>query len=467
MQQLQRTMKSRHLFMLALGGVIGSGLFLSSGYVIQQAGPGGAILAYLVGGLIMYLTMLTLGELSVANPDSGSFQSYATKLINPATGYVVGWMYWLNWAMTIGIELTSIAILMKRWFPTVDAWIWCVVFALFLFAINILSTRSFAETEFWFSSVKVIVIVLFLALGSAAMFGLIPMQDGSAAPQLSNLTAHGGLIPNGWVAILVAMMSVAFSFQGAEVIGLTSGESVDPQKTVPRAVRQTIWRTLFFYVFSIIVLVSLIPWQQYGVIESPFVAVFDKIGIPYAADIMNFVILTAFVSVANSGIYACSRMLYSMSQNGISSPYFGKLSKKGVPVNGIVFSLVIAGLSLFTSVWAPETVYVALLSLASFAGVFVWMMIGVCGFLFRKRFIANGGKIEQLKYRTRFFPLVPVLTIVLNLIVLISLAIRSDQRIAVYIGIPSIIFLYFFYHIKERVQTKFFSKKGITSLNQD
>lgn len=312
--------------------------FLGSSYTIHEAGPGGAIVAYLVGGFVMYLTMLCLGELAVAMPDAGSYQTYATKHISPAAGYVVGWMSWLNWTATIGIELIAVSILMKRWFPDVSSWIWCVVFAVLLFVINALSSRSFAEVEFWFASIKVITIIAFIILGGAAMFGFLDMKGNEPAPMFSSFTDYGGLFPNGLSAILITMIAVNFSFQGTELVGIAAGESENPEKTIPKAINNTVWRILIFFVLSIFILAGLFPWQQAGVIESPFVVVFDKIGIPYAADIINFVIITAVLSVANSGLYATSRMLWSMSNQGMISPIFGKLSKNGVPIYALIVS---------------------------------------------------------------------------------------------------------------------------------
>lgn len=320
-QELKRELKSRHLFMIALGGVIGTGLFLGSGYTIHEAGPGGAIAAYLFGGFVMYLTMLSLGELAVRIPDAGSYQTYATKFISPAAGFCIGWLSWLNWSVTVGIELLTVSILMKRWFPDVPTWVFCAVFALLLFLVNALSVKGFAEVEFWFSSVKVLTVIAFIVLGLAAMFGIVHMKSGQPAPFFSNFTDHGGLFPNGFWAIFTTMILVNFSFQGTELVGVAAGESREPEKTVPIALRNTVWRILIFFVLAIFVLAGLFPWEKAGVVESPFVVVFDNIGIPYAADIMNFVIITAVLSVANSGLYATSRVLWSMSRQGMVTPF--------------------------------------------------------------------------------------------------------------------------------------------------
>ncbi|MCP8968602.1 amino acid permease [Ectobacillus ponti] len=449
-QELRRELKSRHIFMIALGGVIGTGLFMSSGYTINQAGPGGAILAYMVGGLVMYLTMLCLGELAVAMPHVGSYQTYATKFISPGTGYVVGWMSWLNWSVTVGLELITVSILMKRWFPDVPSWIWCVIFAVVLFGINALSTRSFAEVEFWFSSIKLITILAFILLGGAAMFGFLDMKGGETAPFLSNFTDHGGLFPNGIAAILVTMIGVNFSFQGTELVGVAAGESSNPEKTIPRAINNTAWRILIFFILSMFVLAGLFPWQKAGLVESPFVVVFDKIGIPYAADIVNFVIITAVLSVANSGLYATSRMLWSMSQQGMIGPKFGKLSKRGVPMNALVASMLVGCLSLLCGIYAEDTVYLWLLSIAGFGAVFIWASIALSNLLARRAFVRGGGRVADLKYRTPLYPFVPLLGLTMNVLIMVSLIFIPDQRMAIYCGVPFLIACTLYYRFVAR-----------------
>lgn len=243
--ELKRTMKTRHLFMISLGGCIGTGFFLGSGYTINEAGPMGAMISYLVGGIIMYLTMLCLGELSVAMPVAGSFQTYSTKFIGPATGFAIGWLYWLGWAVTVALEFLAAGQLMQRWFPDSPVWLWCAIFGALIFSLNALSAKAFGETEFWFSSVKIFAIIMFIVVGGAAMFGLIDMKSGQEAPLLSNFFAEG-LFPNGVTALLITMITVNFSFQGTELIGIAAGESENPEKTIPKAIKQTVWRTLFF-----------------------------------------------------------------------------------------------------------------------------------------------------------------------------------------------------------------------------
>ncbi|CEH28654.1 amino acid permease [Aneurinibacillus migulanus] len=445
--ELKRTMKSRHLFMISLGGIIGTGLFLGSGYTISQAGPIGAVMAYLVGGFIMYLTMLCLGELSVAMPVSGSFQVYTTRFISPAAGFAVGWIYWLGWAVTVALELLSSGNLMQRWFPGSPIWLWCLLFGLVLFLMNALSARAFGETEYWFSSIKVAAIVLFIILGGGAMLGFIDMKDGQAAPMLSHFT-EAGWLPNGITGFLLTAITVNFAFQGTELIGIAAGESEQPEKTIPKSIRATVFRTLFFFVLAIFILSALIPYKEAGVIESPFVVVFDRIGIPYAADIMNFVILTALLSVANSGLYAATRMLWSLSRNKMAIPALGRVNKKGVPMNALILTMVIAFLSLLSSVVAAETVYLWLISAAGLGAQMGWISITASQLAFRKEYVAQGGKIEDLKFKTPLYPFLPLLGLILNVTVLVSLSFDPDQRVALYCGIPFMTVCYLYYKLR-------------------
>lgn len=439
-------MKSRHLFMISLGGVIGTGFFLGSGYTISQAGPFGAILSYLVGGLIMYLTMLCLGELSVAMPVSGSFQTYTTKFIGPGTGFAVGWLYWLGWAVTVALELLSASSLMQRWFADVPSWIWCLLFGVVLFGMNALSAKTFGETEFWFASIKVAVIILFIILGGAAMFGFLDFSNGQAAPMLSNYASTGWL-PHGIVGLVLTMITVNFSFQGTELIGIAAGESEDPEKTIPKSIRTTVWRTLFFFVLAIFVLAGLIPIEQAGVVESPFVMVFDSIGIPYAADVMNFVILTALLSVANSGLYAATRMLYALSTTDMAPKALGRVNKRAIPMNALYLTMAVAFLSLLSSAYAEETVYLWLISLAGLGAQVGWISITASQLAFRRQYLRDGGRVEDLKFRTPWYPFLPLVATILNVAVLVSLAFDENQRIALYCGVPFVIGCYLYYYL--------------------
>ncbi|MGX8236777.1 amino acid permease [Exiguobacterium undae] len=448
-ETFRRKMESRHIVMLSLGGVIGTGLFLSTGYTLEQAGRIGTILSYLVGALAVYLVMLCLGELAVHMPETGAFHSYATKYIGSGTGYTVAWLYWLTWTVALGSEFTAAGLLMQRWFPDVPVWMFSGVFVVMILGINVLTVRLFAEVEFWFSAVKVLTILVFIVLGTAAIVGFLPLADGSQAPLLAPLT-EGGLFPNGAFAILMTMLAVNFAYSGTELIGIAAGEAVDPKRTVPLAIRTTIFRLVLFFVGTIIVLAILLPNDSKGVLESPFVAVFERIGLPFAADIMNFVILTAILSAANSGLYAASRMLWSLSDQRMITPFFSKLNTSGVPTRAVFFSMLGGLLALFSSVYAPGSVYIALVSISGLAVVVVWMSISASQFMFRRRYLQEGNDLNDLVYRTPWYPLVPIVSFLMCLASLIGIAFDPTQRVALYFGVPFIALCYVVHHLTKK-----------------
>lgn len=445
----KRTMKARHLVMLSLGGVIGTGLFFNTGYIISTTGAAGTLLAYLIGAFVVWLVMVCLGELSVAMPETGAFHVYAARYLSPATGYTVAWLYWLTWTVALGSSLTAAGFCMQYWFPQVPVWIWCLVFCIAIYLLNVISTRFFAEGEFWFSLIKVITIIAFIILGAGAMFGFIPLKDGTAAPGLSNLTAHGWL-PNGVLPILMTMVAVNFAFSGTELIGIAAGETQNPQKVLPLAIRTTVARLIIFFIGTVLVLAALIPMDQAGIVKSPFVLVFEKIGIPWAADIINFVILTAILSAANSGLYASGRMLWSLANENTLPRAFARVNKRGVPLFAITMSMIGGLLALFSSVIAPDTVFVALSAISGFAVVAVWLSICASHFMFRRHHLQQGKSLNALAYRAPLYPLTPILGFLLCLMACVGLAFDPTQRIALWCGIPFVLLCYGAYHMTHK-----------------
>lgn len=449
--QFKRTMQTRHLIMLSLGGVIGTGLFFNTGYIIATAGAVGAIIAYLIGALVVFLVMLCLGELAVAMPETGAFHTYASRFISPATGYTVAWLYWLTWTVALGSSLTAAGMCMQYWFPSISVWVWCLIFCAVIFVLNIVTAQFFAESEFWFSIIKVITIIIFIIAGTAAIFGFIPMKNDMPAPFLHNITDNGWF-PHGLTPIIMTMVSVNFAFSGTELIGIAAGETKQPEKSIPLAIKTTILRLIIFFVGTIFVLAALLPMEQAGVIKSPFVMVFENIGIPYAADIFNFVILTAILSAANSGLYASGRMLWSLSNQGTLPKCFSRLTTKGIPTTAITVSMLGGLLALFSSVIAPDTVFVALTAISGFAVVAVWLSICVSHYFFRQKLSQE--QIINLKYKAPYYPLVPILGTILCVIACIGLAFDPEQRIALYCGIPFVIVCFIAYHFTHKYQTR-------------
>lgn len=450
--QLNRTMKSRHLMMLSLGGVIGTGLFLNVGYTINQAGPGGAIIGYLIGGFILYMVMTCLGELAVHMPVTGSFQTYATKFIHPTAGFSLGWMYFVGSAATAGVEFTAAGILMKHWFPDMPTWIWCAIFIVLLFSLNALSTRGFAEAEFWFAGIKVLAVVFFIIVGAAAIFGIVPMAD-RVAPHLTNLEPTL-LFPAGIIIIFVTMMNVIFSYQGSELVGIAAGETENPQKTIPKAIRTILVRIIVFYIASIVILSAIFPSSELGLLESPFVTLLELVGIPYAADIMNFIILTAILSVGNSCLYASTRLLWAMSLEDMAPKIFSKTSKRNIPLNALLFTMVFSLLSLLTSVMKADAVFVLLMSIAGISVTISWMGIALSQFMFRRKYVKSGGRLEDLQYRVKWYPFIPLFCITFCSAILIFLLWDETQRTGVLYGIGFLLLCIVFYSIKLKRQKR-------------
>jgi len=428
---LKRAMSTRHLVMISLGGAIGTGLFLGSGEVIAQTGPVGAIISYVLGGLIAYAVMLCLGELAVHMPESGSFGTYARNYIGPGTGYTVTWLYWLTWAATLGTEFTAAALLMQEWFPHVSVWLWTIIFATVVFGLNMSSTRWFAESEFWLSLVKVLTVIAFILLGLLAIFGILNFNGYESAPLFSNLTAQGWF-PQGVFPIFATMLIVNFAFSGTELIGVAAGETKDPAKNVPKAINAAIWRLLIFFVGTIVVISALLPHQMAGlnaegVSSSPFVTVFTHIGIPYAEDIIRFVIITALLSAANSGLFAASRMMWSLSDKKQLPAVFSKVNHRGIPFVAVVVTMLGALPGLLSEQFAPETIFKNLLGVAAFTMVIVWMSICLSQFNFRRQWYKQGHSAKDLGFAAPLFPIVPILGFVFCFITAISMAFDPEM----------------------------------------
>ena len=446
---LKRGMESRHLQMISLGGVIGTGLFLSSGYTIQQAGPIGTILAYSIGALIVYLVMLTLGELSVAMPVTGSFHVYAEKFIGPGTGFVIAIQYWLTWTVALGSEFTAAGLLMQRWFPDSPTWVWSAACIILIFTLNALSVRLFAEAEFWFASIKVFAICAFIVIGSLAIFGVIPVAGYQHAPMFGNLIKDG-VFPNGFMPVFATILTVNFAFSGTEVVGVAAGETKDPSRAIPKAVHTTVLRLAIFFIGSILVMAALIPWHQAGVDTSPFVLVFQSIGMPFAGDVMNFVVLTAVLSAANSGLYVCSRMVWSLAKERLIPERFARTNFRGVPVWAVLFSMAGSLLALLSSVIAASTVYLVLVAVSGLATLVVWFSVCVCHIRFRREWARDGHSADELGYRAPGFPVLPWLAIVMCIGALVLVVLDDTQRSTLYCMIPFVACCYAAYYALER-----------------
>ncbi|OOB75536.1 gamma-aminobutyrate permease [Clostridium haemolyticum] len=467
--ELQRGLKPRHLNMIAMGGSIGTGIFLAMGDTIHQAGAGGALTAYGLIGIMVYFLITSLGEMATYMPISGSFSAYANKFIDPALGFALGWNYWYNWAITIAAEMVAGGLVMRYWFPNVKPLIWSIIFLAIIVGLNVLSSKSFGESEYWFASIKVVTVIIFLLVGFATIVGVI----GGDKIGFKNFTSNGGPFVGGLKSIFMIFLMAGFAFQGTELVGVAAAESENPEKSIPKAINTIFWRILIFYLGTIVVIGAVIPVTQLGVDKSAFTVVFEKAGIVVAASVMNAVILTSILSAGNSGMYASSRMLYAMAREGMAPRIFGKTNSKGVPINAVLLTTLIASICFLTGVFAQSTVYVWLVAASGLAGFIAWIGIAICHYRFRKAYNAQGLNMNKLKYKAKLYPIGPIIALIMCIIVIIGqgfVYIKPEGIdwvgiIAAYIGIPIFIALYFGYKIKNK--TRIIKLQDIDLSNED
>lgn len=411
---LHRSIKARHMTMIAVGGTIGTGIFFASGNAISSIGPGGAVLAFGLMSIIVYFMMQGLGEMTTQLPISGSFEEYASRFIDPALGFTFGWNYWFCWAITVATEFEAGAMIIKYWLPNTPASLWALAFYVLLVGLNLISARSFAESEYWFAGIKVLVICIFLLTGVLMILGVV----GSGGTGFSNWTftdsASGDSAPffGGIAGFMAIFLMVAYSFSGTELVGIAAAETENPQRNVPKSIRSVFWRLLLFYIGTVVVLGFLVPFNDphllsSGVTEvaaSPFTIVFQNAGLIVAASFMNAVVLTSVLSCGNSGLFCASRMLYAMGTSGKAPKIFGKVSKRGVPVYAVLVTSLIAAISFATSLVGDAKMYIACINLCATSGVVVWFGIAWSQLRFRKAWLAQGRALEELKFRSKFYP---------------------------------------------------------------
>ncbi|MBE9400638.1 amino acid permease [Acinetobacter albensis] len=424
--QLQRKLGARHLNMIAIGGSIGTGLFLASGATIANAGPGGALLAYVLIGVMIYFLMTSLGELATHNPTSGAFFTYGTKYVEGGFGFALGWNYWYNWAITVAFELVAVQFIMKFWFPDIPGFYWSALFLGVIFAINALTVKGFGETEFFFSLVKVIAIIVFIIIG-IAMIAKIMLTPNLVT--FSNWIKGDAPFVGGLQAMIGVAMIAGFSFQGTEMVGVAAGESKDPKKTIPIAIKQIFWRILLFYIVCIFIIGTLVAYDDPRLLQaaasdnitlSPFTLLYEKAGFAFAASLMNAVILTAILSAGNSGMYSSTRMLFDMAREGRAPRWFAKLDPRGVPMNALYATTAIAALCFLTTFIGEKEVFNWLLNMSGMCGFIVWLGIAISHYRFRKGYLAQGYKLQDLAYTAKFFPFAPWFAFILCSIIILG-----------------------------------------------
>ncbi|MED0661290.1 amino acid permease [Bacillus smithii] len=369
-QGLRKGLLPRHVQFIALAGMIGTGIFKGSSDTVNMAGPS-VVLAYLIGGLLLFIVMVALGEMAIVYPKL-NVQHLINKAFGNRISFIVGWLYWINWIIVTIVELLAAGSFLQYWFPSMPLWLLSFICAAFIVGINLFQVKYYGELEYWIAGIKIVTLMAFILLGSLILLGIFPGTTST----LSNYTAHGGFFPHGLGGTFSAFLVVMFSYGGAELIGVSVTETKDSQRVLPKIIKGTVWRVIIFYVLPILIICGIVPWDQVSSKESPFVQVFGFSGLPGAAHVMNFVLLTAVLSAANSGIYATSRTLFTMSQTGEAPKAFLKTSKQGVPLNGILLTTICILVGVFLAYMTPDQVISYLMTIPGFTVLLIW--IGIC-----------------------------------------------------------------------------------------
>jgi histidine transporter len=435
---LKRGLSARHIRFMALGSAIGTGLFYGSASAIQMAGPA-VLLAYLIGGAAVFMVMRALGEMAVHNPVAGSFGQYASTYLGPMAGFILGWTYAFEMVIVGMADVTAFGIYMGFWFPEVDRWIWVLGIVSVVGGLNLCNVKVFGEMEFWLSLLKVAAIVAMILGGFGIMLFGISTAPGAQATDISNLWSHGGFMPNGVGGLIASFAVVMFAFGGIEIIGVTAGEAKDPQHVLPRAINAVPLRILLFYVLTMFVLMSIFPWQQIGSQGSPFVQIFDNLGISSAATILNIVVISAAVSAINSDIFGAGRMMYGLAQQGHAPKGFARLSGNGVPWMTVVVMSSALLLGVLLNYLIPENVFLLIASIATFATVWVWLMILFTQVAMRRSMSAE--QVAQLKFPVPFWPYAPMAAIAFMLFIFGVLGYFPDTQAALIVGVVWIVLL--------------------------
>ncbi|WP_227018392.1 amino acid permease [Sinanaerobacter chloroacetimidivorans] len=457
--KLQRKLKARHMNMIAIGGAIGTGLFVATGASIQTAGPAGSVIAYAIIGLAVFFIMNSLGEMATYTPVPGAFESYATKYVDKAFGFMMGWNYWYCSAMTIAVELVAASIIIKFWLPDSDSAMWSALFLIILIGLNLFSARIFGEAEFWFAGIKVVTIIIFLIVGVLMIIGIFSGESVG----FQNWTIEEAPFVGGGYAIFSILMIAGFSFIGVEATAVAAGECENPDKTVPKAINNVFWRIMLFYIGAILVVATLLPYTDPNLLESsienvavsPFTLIFERAGLAIAASLMNAVILTSVLSCGNSTLYIASRLLYSMAQDGKAPRFLGKVSKGGVPVFAVLITALVSCLCFLSSLAGDSVVYTWLYNATGLTGFITWLGICISHLRFRKGFRAQGKDLSQLKYKAKLYPIGTLFALIVCALVIAGQGYYAitDSGIdwygilVAYIGLPIAIVLYIGYKV--------------------
>lgn len=412
MNELSKRLKARHVNMIAIGGSIGTGIFLASGYTISVGGPGGALFAYFVMAVIVYFLMTSLAEMSAYQPTSGTFCEYATLFVGKSFGTAMGYNYWLNWAITIAAEISAAAIIMSYWFPTIHAIVFSALFFSLILLCNLLSVRIYGEVEYGLSFLKVAVIIVFIVLGAISIF---------ERPHFGVHNWHIGDAPfhNGWMGFISVFLLAGFSFQGTELVGVASGETENPEKTIPQSIKYVFWRLALFYILSIFILTLLVPYTDHRLIYqndvgmSPYTLVFAKYLSHYAGDIVNFVILIAVLSAANASMYSSTRILWYLGKIGQAPKFFQKTNRFAIPIYALIATALIGSIVFISSLTDNGELFTYLIQISSLSGFIAWFGIALSHYHFRKKHLPKNGGLNVLAYRAKFYPYAQIFSMIM------------------------------------------------------
>ena len=437
-EHLHRGLKRRHLQMIAIGGSIGTGLFLAMGGTIRDAGPGGAMVGYAIMGLVVYCMMTALGEMATKYPVPGAFTAYANRFVDKAWGFTNGWAYWFGSSMTVAAELVAGAIIVKYWFPGTSSTLWAMLFLAILLTLNLFSVKGFGEGEFWFAGIKVAITIIFLVTGVLMIVGILNSGEDAGFHNWTLDAGEDGKAPflNGIGGIVGILMVAAFSFSNTELVGLSAAESENPKRDVPKAIHSVFWRLMIFYMGTIFVVATLIPFTEPSLLDaaednvaaSPFTIIFRNAGFAAAASLMNAVILTSVLSCGNSSMYAASRTMQHMAESGDAPRFFAKINKNGVPVRSVLLTAAIAASAFVASLIGDGVAYTAAYYLCGIAGVYNWITISVSQYRFRKGWKAQGHSLDELEYKSPFYPFGSWFCI----IVCIAVCFDTRSRVGIY-----------------------------------
>ena len=443
--KMNRGLKNRHLQLISLGGVIGSGYFLGTGYVLEKAGPA-ALLAYLLGGVIVLCVMLCLAELAVEKPVSGSFVTYAREHISPTWACGVGWAYWTTWVAYVPSEMIAAGIIMKNFIPEVSQLWWAVFFGLLVTILNLFHVDKFGESEFWLSLIKIIALAAFSIVAGLICLGLIGDQ-GYIGTKV--LLGSGGFAPNGYWSLVLTMVIILVNFQGTEIIGLAAGECEKPEKSIPIAVRNVTWRIIALYIIPISLLISILPWDKAGLDESVFAAAVTQYGLSGFGAFFAFVILTAAISCSNSGLYGAARALHALARMDMAPSTLGHINKNGMPSRSILVSICAGWAVILLYSFDPDSaLYTYLLAVSGFTGAIAWISICWSEYRSRKRKIAEGTEGAQ-RYTPPFFPYVTLFGIWAQVFCLVVMVFEPELREALYAGVPMLVFPMAWYRLRQ------------------